>query len=101
MADSKEKIREDISKHIKESGVKCLSEWYFGISKDARGRLFNEHKVCEHGDWWICRQANSSNAARDVEDCFINALGTDGGIGGGDEESDMVYAYKKERHTEP
>lgn len=101
MADSKENIIKDISEYIQESGIKKWFAWYVGISKDARNRLFNEHGVSEDGDGWIYCQANSSNAAREVEDYFVNTLGTDGGTGGGDDESDMVYAYRKENHTNP
>ena len=77
------------------------SAWYVGISKDAKDRLFNDHSVREKKDNWIYRSASSSQTAREVEDYFVNTLGTDGGTGGGDETSDMVYAYKKAKHTNP
>jgi hypothetical protein len=73
--------------------------WYVGISKDARERLFNGHRVRENWDPWIYIPATSSQAARDVEDYLVNNLGTDGGLGGGDHTADVVYAYKKAAHT--
>ena len=55
----------------------------------------------EKGDWWIYRQASSSEVAREIESYFVDTLGTDGAPGGGDETTDMVYAYKKAAHTNP
>ena len=100
MAKSKQEIIDDIKSHMQERGGK-YSDWYVGISKDARDRLFNGHGVKEKKDVWIYSKASSSQTAREIEDYFVNTLGTDGGAGGGDETSDMVYAYKKARHTNP
>lgn len=100
MAKSKEEIINDIKAHIKKRGSP-YSSWYVGISKDARDRLFSGHKVKEKDDYWIYRQAGSTQTAREIEDYFVNTLGTDGGPGGGDEDADMVYAYKKENYTDP
>ena len=74
--------------------------WYVGISKDAEDRLFNGHGVDQKDDWWIYRQAFSSRSARNVENHFL-ALGCDGGSGGGDQDADYVYAYRKTRDTNP
>ena len=98
---SKEQIIVDIKDHIGKSGVRNWNEVCVGISKDAKDRLFNGHGIQEKGDWWIYRQAISSEVAREVEDYFINTLGADGGTGGGDETADYVYAYKKTSHTDP
>ncbi len=100
MAYSEQQIKSDIKEHIQKDGGGYRA-WYVGISKDARDRLFNGHGVHENGDWWIYRQAESSNAARNVESYFVNTLNTDGGTGGGDEKADYVYAYKKNSHTAP
>jgi hypothetical protein len=100
MAKSKQEIISDINAHIQKCGGSYRA-WYVGVSKDARDRLFNGHRVRENGDSWIYRQATSSQAARDVEDYFVNTLGTDGGLGGGDYTADVVYAYKKAAHTKP
>jgi len=100
MEKSKNEIINDIKVHIKRCGGN-YSNWYVGISKNARERLFVYHKVSEKKDAWIFRKTGSSDIARDVEDYFINTFGTDGETGGGDDTSDMVYAYKKSAHTNP
>ena len=100
MSSSEGEIKKDILDYLKKCGGR-FSDWYVGISQDARDRLFNGHDVHEHGDSWIYRQAYSSDAARRVEAYFVNDLGTDGGTGGGDKNADFVYAYKKNGHTQP
>ncbi|TET46774.1 hypothetical protein E3J62_03180 [candidate division TA06 bacterium] len=99
MAESKEDIIEEFLDYMQQHGGE-FPEWYVGISNDAEGRLRRGHKV-RSLDPWIYAIANSSNAARDVEDFFVDNLGTDGGTGGGDETSDRVYAYKRAMHTRP
>ena len=100
IAKNKQEIINDINEHIKKGGG-GYSSWYVGISKDAPDRLFKGHNVREEGDWWIYSRASSSQVAREIEDYFVNTLGTDGAVGGGDEAADMVYAYKKAAHTDP
>ena len=100
MVKSKQEIIDDIKSHIQKRGGEN-SDWYVGISKDARDRLFSDHSVKEKKDIWIYRKASSSQTAREIEDYFVNTVGTDGGTGGGDNSSDTVYAYKKARHTNP
>lgn len=100
MTMGKQEIINAIKEYIAKGGG-GYKAWYVGISKDARDRLFNEHKVREKGDWWIFRTASSSQVAREIEDYFVNTLGTDGATGGGDEAADKVYAYKKAPHTNP
>ena len=55
----------------------------------------------EKGAWWIIRHATSSSAAREVERFFIDKKGTDGGPGGGTDDSNQVYAYRKTASTNP
>lgn len=98
MADTKESIKADIKAYIQKNGS-VYSDWYVGIASDPRARLFNDHNVSEKGGAWIYREAESSNAAREVEEYFINTLGTDGGSGGGDYSTKSVYAYKKTSTT--
>ncbi len=74
------------------------SQWYVGITANPKSRLFNDHQVKEKGDAWIFRQCVTSRIAREVEDHFL-ALGMKGGPGGGDNDSDYVYAYLIARHT--
>ncbi len=96
------KDEQTIKKEIKEYIDKCgglYSEWYVGIAEDARERLFGDHNVDEDNGSWIYRQSTSAASARRVEEYFIEELGTDGGRGGGNENSDYVYAYKKSAHT--
>ncbi|MCK4788816.1 MAG: hypothetical protein KAV87_34055 [Desulfobacteraceae bacterium] len=100
MAKSKQEIIDDIKSHMQKRGGE-YSDWYVGISKDAKDRLFNGHSVKEKEDMWIYTTASSSQVAREVEDYFVNTLNTDGDTGGGDNTSDMVYAYKKAAHTNP
>ena len=91
---TKDQIIAGIKEHVQKSGAKKWNEWYVGISKDARDRLFNGHCVPEKDYWWIFKQAISSGDARAIEDYFINTLGATGGTGGGDDTADYVYAYK-------
>jgi hypothetical protein len=100
MPDNKQEIIKAFEEHIQKGGGGYKS-WYVGISSNARDRLFNQHKVQEKGDWWIHKTATSSQIAREIETYFVNIRGTDGGPGGGDENADMVYAYKKAAHTNP
>ena len=100
MAKSKQEIISDIKKHIQDGGGD-YSAWYVDIDNNARDRLFNDHGVREKGDWSIYRRASSSQVTREIEIYFVNVLGTDGGAGGGDETTDMIYAYKKSAHTNP
>ncbi|MBA7691808.1 hypothetical protein ES703_100362 [subsurface metagenome] len=100
MVKSEQEIIDDINMHIKRCGG-SYNAWYIGISKDALDRLLNGHKVKEKKDAWIYRKASSSEVARDIEGHFISTLGTDGETGGGDDKTNMVYAYKKSAHTNP
>ncbi len=100
MAKTKQEIINEILGHMRLCGGN-YRDWYVGISKDPRDRLFNGHCANRPIDSWIYRAASSSLAAREVEDYFVNRLGTDGGPGGGDHNSAFVYAYKKAIHTNP
>jgi len=92
-------IKTEIKSHI-ESGGGNYSAWYVGIATKPRERLFNDHRVNEKTDGWIFRHAESESAARQIEDYFVNTLGTDGGTGGGI-NPEYVYAYKKSSHSDP
>lgn len=100
MAKSEEEIRAEIKGHIDRKGGP-YSSWYVGIAEDARDRLFDGHGVDDKNDLWIFDTASSADAARRIEDYFVNELGTDGGTGGGGKDTDKVYAYKKKSHTSP
>lgn len=94
---TKQQIIVDITSYINQRAG-SLRDWYVGIASDARKRLFNDHAVNEKSDLWIFRTAESSNVARDVEDYFLRR-GAQGGPGGGDGDTDMVYAYRINSHT--
>lgn len=97
---SKLNIINEIKQYIDNCGG-SYSSWYLGISNDAKYRLFVGHKVNENTDNWIYRIAINSDVAREIEEYFIEHIGTDGGTGGGDDSTNMVYAYKKNSHTNP
>jgi hypothetical protein len=96
----KDQIIEKISEHIKTRGG-LPGEWYVGISGNPERRLSVNHKVDLEKDKWIYIPVNSDLEAREIEEYFVNRIGTDGGRGGGDNGARKVYAYKKAPHTEP
>jgi len=100
MAKSKQEIVDGIKAHIQKenSGYK---NWYVGISEDARDRLSNGHGVPKENAWWILRETSSTSVAREVEEYFVNTLGSNGAPGGGSDKSNQVYAYKKTSVTKP
>ena len=71
---------------------------YIGIASDAEDRLFNDHSVNRETDIWIYRTASSDSVAREIEKHFID-LGFDGGPGGGDDDTKMVYCFLQNSHT--
>ncbi len=76
------------------------SQWYVGISSDVQVRLFNDHKLNEQNDEWAHSTADTADIARSVEKHFLDA-GLDGGSGGGDEGTTIVYVYLKLSRTTP
>lgn len=97
MAKLKETIKTEIKDHIRECSG-SYSDWYVGIASDPKDRLFNEHNVDRENGTWIYRECESSSIAREIEEYFVE-LGTDGGFGGGDYTTKLVYAYKKTAST--
>ncbi|MDE5842673.1 MAG: hypothetical protein K2H35_02920 [Muribaculaceae bacterium] len=85
-------IIERIDDHLGKSGKQYYSEFYVGISKDARKRLFEQHHVDKDTSWWIYLTANSAETARRVEKHYLD-LGMRGNEGGGDNSAEMVYCY--------
>ena len=96
---TKEEIKKIFETYIAK-GKGAHKEWYIGVSKDAKSCLFKTHRVLKKGDWWLYRQAHSSDTAKNIKTYFIE-LGVDGAPGGGDEKADWVYLYKKNDYTEP
>jgi len=97
MASDKATAISEIEAYLANNGG-SYSQWYVGIAADPRERLFSSHAVKEKGDAWIYHRCTSSGVARLVEKCFL-ALGMKGGSGGGDDNSEYVYAYKIAGHT--
>lgn len=93
MATSEEQLRTDILLYINGYSI-AYSQWYVGIAADARDRLFRGHAVDEKNGVWIYGTATSSDVARRVERYFLDVVGTGGGPGGGDDKTNMVYAYR-------
>jgi hypothetical protein len=81
-----------IKSHMGQSPV--YKDWYVGITNDYEERLFGFHKVDENKSGYVFVIAESNDTARAIEDYFVNSCHTDGGPGGGKDNSDIVYAYK-------
>lgn len=97
MAESKEKIIKDIANCFKGIPYKNC---YIGITSDPERRLFVEHKVSRESGRYIYRTASSHAVAREIERYFVEK-GMQGGTGGGDKDSRIVYAYQKTKYTDP
>ena len=97
MAKTKQEIINDIINHFK--GI-AYSNCYVGITSDVEALLFGDHNVSRENGHWLYRTASSHTVAREIEQHFLDA-GMDGGAGGGDETSKIVYAYKKTSSTNP
>ena len=76
------------------------ANWYVGIASNIRQRLFSDHSVSEQFDAWSYMQAANSEPARSVENAY-HVAGCDGGPGGGDHTTTIVYAYLKSNRTNP
>lgn len=70
------------------------SGWYAGITADPRDRLFSGHNVSEADGNWAYKPAATSDDARSAEQALFK-LGCDGGPGGGDNTTKIVYVYRK------
>ena len=99
MAMSYDKIVAEFDEYIEKRGGK-YSDYYVGITDDAERRLFDEHKVDRDHGSWVYAPAISDDVARKVEKHYLD-LGCEGGSGGGDEDSRIVYCYKMTSTTEP
>ncbi|MBT8398434.1 MAG: hypothetical protein HKO65_07920 [Gemmatimonadetes bacterium] len=97
MAKKKQQIIADIAEYFLGT---AYSDCYVGITSDVHARLFGDHQVSQTSDRWIHRTASSHFVAREVEEYFLSA-GMDGGSGGGDRRSRLVYAYKRTSQTLP
>jgi hypothetical protein len=85
-------IVNQICEHADKEGS-GYKNWYCGIATDPTKRLHNDHNVPEKDSWWLFRNAQTEQNARDTEQYLIK-LGFKGGEGGGDAKTIYVYAYK-------
>ena len=75
------------------------SDWYIGITKDLEEGLFQLHKVEENGIW-ISFGADTDEVAKKVEKYFLDKK-TDGNPKDLEENTRIVYVYKKNSNTNP
>jgi len=75
------------------------SDWYVGITKDLDEGLFKLHKVEENGIW-ISFGADTDEVAKKAEKYFFNKK-TDGKPTELEEDTRIVYVYKKNSNTTP
>lgn len=74
-------------------------DWYIGITKDLDEGLFQLHKVEENGIW-ISFGADTDEVAKKVEKYFLDKK-TDGNPMDLEENTRIVYVYKKNSNTTP
>jgi len=85
-------IVNQICEHADKEGS-GYKNWYCGIAFKPTERLFNDHNVPEKNSWWIHRNAQTEQNARDTEQ-YLLKQGFKGGEGGGDSITIYIYAYK-------
>ncbi len=95
MPSIKQEIINEINTHIQSNGGE-YSDWHVGVCSNIRHKLSGQAKA-KH--LFISRQAYSSYVAAEVQDYFINILGTNGTIGADTGTADIVYTYKKSADT--
>ena len=96
---SKQQIIDELQAHITEQGGE-YSDWYCGITKDIKSRVYSYHKVLEKNHWYMTRGCKTNTIAREIEEHFLD-LECEGDTGGGDEESTIVYIYLMTSETNP
>ncbi len=75
------------------------SDWYIGITKDLDEELFNLHKFEENGIW-ISFGADTDEVAKKIEKYFLDKK-TGGNPIDLEEDTRIVYVYKKNSNTTP
>ena len=75
------------------------SDWYVGITKDLDEGLFKLHKVEENGIW-ISFGADTDEVAKKAEKYFFDKK-TEGNPIDLEEDTRIVYVYKKNSNTTP
>lgn len=75
------------------------SDWYIGITKDLDEELFNLHKF-EENSIWISFGADTDEVAKKIEKYFLDKK-TEGNPTDLEEDTRIVYVYKKNSNTTP
>ncbi len=75
------------------------SDWFVGITKNLDEGLFQLHKVEETGIW-ISFGADTEEVAKKVERYFLDKK-TDGNLKALEENTRIVFVYKKNSNTIP
>lgn len=102
MADAKTRseIINDFEDYVARNGD-AMAEWFVGITGAPKAKLFNQHKLREKGDAWICRRAKDEYEAHEVAEYFRTTRKTRGAAVSPSETDLYVYAYKLKPHTKP
>lgn len=98
MANTEKQVATNILNYMNKVGG-IPNSWYVGITNNPEETLFNRHNISKTYGTWIYDECFNSESARNIESYFIGTIKTDGGSGGGDENSVFVYAYKKTNQT--
>ena len=93
-----EEIINGIDAYRRKHNRNHASKLYVGITNDVDRRLFGFHKVPRENYWWIYCPADDVNTARQVEKYYLDK-GMQGGDGGGNNESNIVYCYEVSEET--
>jgi hypothetical protein len=76
-----------------------FADWYVGVARNPRERLFNHHGVNEAAGDWAFEEAETAKAARRIATSFHDGAGCDGELGVPDPEALSVYIYLKTSDT--
>lgn len=93
-----DEIIEAIDAYRRKHNRNHASKLYVGITNDVDRRLFGFHRVSKENHWWIYCPADDVNVARQVEKHYLDK-GMQGGDGGGNNESNIVYCYEVSEET--
>lgn len=93
-----EEIVKEISSHRRKHGRTSAKSLYVGITNDVDRRLFGFHRVPKENYWWIYLPADDVQTARRVEKHCLKE-GMQGGDGGGNNNSRIVYCYEVTEET--
>lgn len=93
-----EEIKKRIDIYRREYAKTSAERLYIGITNNIDRRLFGFHKVPKENYWWICLPADDAGTARKIERYYLEK-GMQGGTGGGNNNSKIVYCYEISKKT--